>query len=147
MPVLRKISAVGFIVSSLCAANAGSAGAVHIKPRRAHHRWFDPIVGLRNQPTIRCILYAESRSTLAHPNLGDTNPYQFGPFQFTPILWDRWAWVAGVGARTSSWFLGTTSLGAVSIPAFHATLYQQALVFATVARNDGLGPWTAFDGC
>jgi hypothetical protein len=93
------------------------------------------------------VLYRESRSTFAHPNLGDTNPYQFGPFQFTPILWNRWAWVAGVGHKTASWFLGSQSLEAVTIPAFRSTLRQQALVFATVDRYDGIWPWTNYDGC
>ena len=113
----------------------------------ASQRWFQPLLSLPNQPTIRCILHAESRSTLAHPNLGDTNPYQFGPFQFTPILWNRWSWVPGVGRKTSSWYLGSASLNAVTIPAYRATLYQQAKVFATVARYDGLGMWTNFDAC
>ena len=110
-------------------------------------RWFHPLIHLANQSTIRCILNAESRSTFLHPNLTDLNPYQFGPFQFTPVLWNRWSWVAGVGRKTSSWYLGSQSLNAVTIPAFKATLAQQAQVFATVVKYDGLSMWTRFDGC
>ena len=109
--------------------------------------WYAPLLSLANQSGIRCILHAESRSTLLAPNLSDRDPYQFGPFQFTPVLWNRWSWVAGVGHKTASYFTGSTSLYAVSIPAFKATLFQQAKVFATVYHNDGLGPWTNFDGC
>lgn len=112
-------------------------------------RWFQPIMLLPKAVihTTRCILYAESRSTFTNPNLGDTNPYQFGPFQFTPVLWNRWAWVAGVGSKTASWYLGSTALNAVTIPAYRASLRQQAKVFAVVARYDGTWPWTAYDRC
>lgn len=116
--------------------------ATSLKPR-----WYAPVIRLPNQPVIRCILYRESRSTYARPNLGDVNPYQFGPFQFTPILWNRWAWVAGVGRKSPGWYLGTTTLNAVTIPAYKSTLYQQSEVFVTVVRNDGLGMWIRFDGC
>jgi hypothetical protein len=110
-------------------------------------RWFQPLLSLPNRPVIRCILMRESRSTFARPNLTDRNLGQFGPFQFTTLLWDRWSWVAGVGHKTRTWYLGTSSLDAVTVPAYRSSLYQQALVFATVARDDGLWPWTNFDGC
>ncbi len=139
MSPIRLLTA-GCIAFSLCFATAAGGAA---KPRR----WFAPLLTLPAQPVIRCILHAESRSTLAHPNTGDRDPYQFGPFQFTPILWNRWSWVAGVGRRLPAWYLGTQALNAVSVPAYRATLYQQALVFATVDRVDGLGPWTQYDGC
>ncbi len=130
-----------FVAALVVAASLGLssvAGAVS---------WFHPLIHLPHQSTIRCILYAESRSTFLRPNKTDLNPYQFGPFQFTPILWNRWSWVAGVGRKTSSWYLGSQSLNAVTIPAFKATLAQQARVFAVVARYDGYGMWTNFDGC
>lgn len=116
-------------------------------PGGATPSWFAPVARLPDQATIRCILHAESRSTYAHPNLRDVNPYQYGPFQFTTILWNRWSWVAGVGLRSRFYFTGSTALNAVTIPAYRATLWQQARVFATVDRYDGLGPWTRFDGC
>jgi hypothetical protein len=109
--------------------------------------WYDPITRLRYQPTIRCILRTESTSTEARPNTRDVDPYQFGPFQFTPILWDRWSWAAGVGTKTKYWTPHTTALNAVTIPAYKATLEEQAIVFAEVARYDGLWPWTRHDGC
>ena len=62
-----------------------------------------------------------------------------------PILWDRWSWVAGVGKKTSSWYLGTSSNSAVTIPAYKATPYQQELVFVEIVKVDGFGPWR--DGC
>lgn len=127
---------------ALTVALGSSAGA-------SSTRWFQPIMRLSDKgvATTRCILWAESRSTLKRPNMGDPNPFQFGPFQFTTILWNRWSWVAGVGHKTSSWFLGTLSLSAVTIPAYRATLRQQALVFVTVVRHDGFSPWTNYDGC
>lgn len=133
---------LSLLLISFCLTSVASASAGASPPP-----WFQPILSLPDQSIIRCILHAESRSTLARPNLTDTDPYQFGPFQFTPILWNRWAWVSGVGNKTASWYLGSQSLNAVTIPAFRATLFQQAKVFATVARNDGLGMWTRFDQC
>ena len=129
------------IVSPPTPATAASTHHAH----RIH--WYAPLLSLSPQSTVACILHAESRSTYAHPNLKDTNFYQFGPFQFTPILWDRWAWEAGVGAKTRSWYLGTTALDSVTIPAYRATLYEQAEVFAYVARHDGMWPWQNSDGC
>ena len=123
----------------------GTTTLPHIQVSRP--QWYQPLQKLYYQPTIRCILLKESVSTEAHPNLGDTDPYQFGPFQFTPLLWNRWSWAAGVGSKTSSWSLGSLSLNAVTIPAYKSTLYQQAKVFAYVARYDGLWPWRNSDGC
>lgn len=117
------------------------------KMLKQQHRWFEPLLNLPNRSIIICILYAESRSTLAHPNLGDTNPYQYGPFQFTPILWNRWSWVAKVGTKSRTWHLGTLDINAVTIPAYRATLYQQAAVFSVVVKHDGFTMWTRFDGC
>ena len=134
------------IVSPPTPATAASTHHAHVSlPTKP--KWFEPLLSLSHQSTVMCILRSESRSTEAHPNLKDTNPYQFGPFQFTPILWDRWAWEAGVGAKTRSWYLGTTALDSVTIPAYRATLYEQAEVFAYVARHDGMWPWQNSDGC
>lgn len=156
---LKKLISHTIIIGSLLAATPAGATYKHIdsfvktgnkishgiKPNKVV--WYKPLLTLPNRSTIACIMWNESRSTLAHPNRNDKNPYQFGPFQFTPILWNRWSWVAKVGTKTSSWYLGTVSLMAVTIPAYKATLYQQAKVFATVARNDGLMMWTRFDNC
>lgn len=116
-------------------------------PADAATPWYQPLLSLPGQPTVECILLHESTSTMQHPNLGDTDPFQFGPFQFTTILWDRWSWAAGVGSKTSIWTPHTTALHAVTIPAYRATLYEQAEVFAEVDRHDGLWPWTNYDGC
>lgn len=144
LKTIRTTFLAFLIVLSTFALCTGTASAASPS---SSPRWFQPMVTLPYQPTIRCILYTESHSTYVHPNLGDTDPYQFGPLQFNTILWNRWAWVAGVGHKASGWYLGTQLLHAVTIPAYRATLYEQAKVFATVARNDGLGMWTNFDNC
>ena len=153
---LKKLISHTIIIGSLLAANPAGVVNKHInnpakiESKNSHvvkYKWYEPLLTLPNRSTVVCILNAESRSTLDHPNLNDKNPYQYGVFQFTPILWNRWSWVAKVGARTSSWYLGALALNAVTIPAYKATLYQQATVFATVIRNDGFLMWTRFDGC
>ena len=114
-------------------------------PSFAAQRWFQPIAQLP-KPVFRhfgCILWHESRSTYSHPNLKDVSAYgSTGLFQVEGILWDRWAWVAGVGRKTGSWYLGTSSNAAVTIPAYKATPYQQAEVIATIWKYDKFGPWT-----
>jgi hypothetical protein len=155
---LKKLISHTIIIGSLLVPTPAGAVSKHIdnsvkvvnKISHAIHeqsKWYEPLLRLPSRSTIVCILEAESKSTMAHPNLKDRNPYQFGVFQFTPILWNRWSWVAGVGRKTASWYLGSLSLDAVTIPAYRATLNQQAKVFATVVRNDGYGMWTRFDGC
>jgi hypothetical protein len=155
---LKKLISHTVIIGSLLIATPVGAVTKHIhshvkaEQKKSHvlsstKKWYEPLLTLPNQSTIMCILKHESQSTEEHPNLGDNDPYQFGVFQFTPILWNRWSWVAGVGTKTISWFKGSISLTAVTIPAYKATLLQQAKVFATVARNDGYGMWVRFDGC
>ena len=140
--LVRKITSIAFALS-ISFASIQSATAA------AAPKWYAPISHLprAQQLEARCILLAESHSSEAHPNLRDTDPESYGPFQFTTILWNRWSWVAGVGLKAPIWFLGTTALYAVTIPAYRATLYQQAEVFATVMRIDGSWPWSKFDGC
>ena len=153
---LKKLISHTVIIGSLLFATPVGASDKHINSsvntvnKNSHiirHKWYEPLLRLPYRSTVVCILNAESRSTMAHPNLGDRNPYQYGVFQFTTILWNRWSWVAKVGAKRSTWYLGTLDLNAVTIPAYKATLYQQAMVFATVVRNDGYGMWTRFDEC
>ena len=136
---------IALLTTTVGIPSASSASSHH----PAHNApWYAPVKALPDQPVIVCILHNESRSTYAHPNLGDNNdPYQYGVFQFSVILWNRWAWVAGVGRKAPGWYLGSTALNAVTVPAYKSTLYQQSKVFATVDRNDGLGMWTRFDGC
>lgn len=82
--------------------------------------------------SFRCIIWAESRSTFEHPNLGDNNPYgSSGIFQIEQITWAAHQAVAGV---------------ARSIHVWQATAYEQARVAAAIWRADGLAPW-ASDGC
>ena len=140
---IATVPAAGSACASPTSTTLKNTSSVHSKPTR----WFQPLFALPRLSTIKCILSRESRSTFVHPNLGDRNPYQFGPFQFTTILWNRWSWVAGVGQKTRYWYLGSQALNAVTVPAFQATLSQQAEVFVTVARNDGYAMWTNWDGC
>lgn len=112
--------------------------------------WYYPLLLLspRVYHRFQCVLRVESRSTFAHPNTGDNSAVaSSGIFQIVPILWNRWAWVAGVGHKTSIWYLGATAHNAVTIPASNATLYQQARVAATIYRYDGFVPATWNDGC
>ena len=93
-------------------------------------RWYDPIRLHVSPPawhTFTCIIYAESRSTWAHPNLGDNNRYgSSGIFQF-----ENSTWLARSGFR---------------FPVWQATPRQQAIGALRLERADGFGPWKS-DGC
>ena len=94
-------------------------------------RWFQPIVDMPTAVVhgFQCRIWHESRSTFAHPNLGDNNAYgSSGIFQMEPILWNRWAPLVGV-----------------HVPVWRATPYQQSLVAVEVYKFDGFSPWR--DGC
>lgn len=139
---------------ALCIGTASTASAASTPVHHAHSApWYAPVKALPDQPVIVCILHAESRSTYAHPNLGDNNdPYQYGVFQYDTILWNAWSWKAGVGRKAAGWFNGSTALHAVTIAAYQATLSQQATVFAYIVRHDGTWPWVGNgtgwgDGC
>lgn len=100
-------------------------------PAGAHTpRWFQPIARLP-KPVFRhfaCILHVESRSTFRHPNTGDNSRYgSSGVFQIEPILWNRWAPIAGVHVQV-----------------WQASLYQQAQVAATIYKYDGFSQWTEY---
>jgi hypothetical protein len=139
---MRKFLSIAIIVCSPLLLNISTGGAASV----AHAHWYDAAAKLPNQTTVQCILHAESRSTYEHPNLGDTDPESFGPWQFTTILWNYWSWQAGVGRKAAGWFRGTIALHAVTVAAYQATLVQQTKVFAYVARHDGLWPWVGGDG-
>lgn len=128
-------------------SNSAKTVSQTVPKRSVAPKWYLPLESLNYQSTIHCILLTESVSTETHPNLGDVDPYQYGPFQFGPLLWNRWSWAAGVGSKTIYWTPHSIALNAVTIPAHKATLYEQAKVFAYVARHDGLWPWTNSDGC
>lgn len=141
---IQSLFRIALFTVALCIGTVSTASAANTPAHKTP--WYAPLQSLRSQSTISCILYNESRSTEAHPNLKDTDPYQFGPFQFDTILWNRWSWAAGVGEKSSSWYLGSISLNAVTVPAYKSSLFQQSKVFAYVDRYDGLWPWKD-DGC
>jgi hypothetical protein len=77
----------------------------------------------------------ESRSTMAHPNLGDDNgnvPGQSGIFQINNAPWGIWDHYV---------------LPKLHVLVWRATPYQQAEGFMIIWRVDGFGPWHDFDGC
>ena len=110
---------------------AVASPAVASPPR--HHPWYYPLLLLspRVYHRFECVLRVESRSTFAHPNTGDNSKTgSSGVYQMEPVLWDRWAPVAGVGT-----------------PIWSSTLWDQSKVAATIYKHDGFGPATWNDGC
>jgi len=142
----KRIFSVLVLAASLF-ASIGFVASSQASGATARPHWYAPVMALPDQPVIVCILHNESRSTYAHPNLGDNNdPYQYGVFQYDTILWNYWSWQAGVGRKAPGWFRGSTALHAVTIAAYQSTLPQQAKVFAYIVRHDGTWPWTGHNG-
>ena len=137
MKLLRTLAPLIAVVSTITAVPA-SAGTttitttVRIAPPPRARPWYYPLLLLSPRVYHRfeyCVLPGQSRSTFAHPNLGDNvnDGGSSGIFQMEPVLWNRWAPAAGVHAKL--WL---------------ATPYQQSLVAAVVYRHDGFEPWS---GC
>jgi hypothetical protein len=81
--------------------------------------------------TFACVIAHESRSTYAHPNLGDNNGAPNGDsgiFQISDGTWAAHQQAAHIPLRVHVW---------------QATPYQQALVAVAIYRADGWGPWRA----
>ena len=122
-----------FVISGVAPA-ANAATPHHHNP---HPIWYAPLVGLPHAARIRvdCVIERDSRSTEAHPNLGDNNatvPGQSGIFQMNNApggVWDVYVWPK------------------LHVRIWNATAYQQAEGFVDVWRVDGFAPWHAFDGC
>ena len=98
----------------------------------ASQRWFSPLLKLPKSdlPAVACVLEHESRSTFAHPNLGDDNgnPGDSGLFQIdnTPKgVWARWV------------------LPKLHVLVWKASAFQQAEGFVLIFQHDGWGPWSA----
>ena len=110
-------------ISAMCLGVGGSASAASR----------NPILSLPSsaRTTFACIMWHESRSTLAHPNLRDNNANggSSGVFQIIAPTWNYWAPKVGV-----------------HVPVWRATYYQQSLVAVEIWRNDSFKPW-ASDGC
>ena len=119
------------------AGNVSVAGATTSHHHNPHPIWYAPLVGLPRPVLARteCVLWRESRSTLAHPNLGDNNgtvPGQSGLFQMNNApggVWDVYVWPK------------------LHVVIWRASAYQQAQGFVIVWRHDGFAPWHPFDGC
>jgi hypothetical protein len=120
---MRRLLITAFVSSiiSLVSLTSAPVGAIS-------HPWYYPLLKLGPSVYHRfefCVLPGQSRSTFTHPNLGDNSKYgSSGVFQMEPILWNAWAPLAGV-----------------HVVIWRATLYQQALVAATVYKHDGFTPW------
>lgn len=97
----------------------------------AHHQKQGPLVSLLRQygPMVRCIMWAESRSTPSHLNLRDnrTDGGSSGIFQFQDSTF----------RAHSPW----------PIHVWQASPYQQEVTFVRTVRVNGFGQWTRFDGC
>jgi hypothetical protein len=117
-PNLRTILACSLLVLS---------GSISTTASAAPTRWFEPIAKLPKAAFrhFACIIRIESRSTFQKPNLGDNSRHgSSGVFQIEPVLWGRWAPLAGVHVQV-----------------WQASLYQQAEVAATIYKYDGFSPW------
>ena len=117
-----------------------SIGSVAVASAHTRH-WYDPLLKLPHADLLRaqCVIWHESRSTFANPNLGDDNgngtpahPQQSGIFQMNNQpggVWDLYA------------------MPTLHVVIWKATAFQQAQGFMMVWRVDGFGPWHAYDGC
>jgi len=128
------ITAIAFSFSNIGLAPISSAHTTHhlIVP------WYQPLLTLPKSwtPAIQCLLHNESRSTYAHPNLGDnrtpsmgTNSGIFQMANYVRGVWDTYA------------------MPRLHVQIWLATPYQQAKGFVLVLRLDGgFHPWHG-DGC
>lgn len=128
---------VSFFAILTISVGTVSAASAHTHPRKNPHPiWYAPLVGLPHWARVRvdCVIWRESTSTEAHPNLGDNNgdPGQSGIFQMSNQpggVWDLYAYPK------------------IHVQLWKATAYQQAEGFVDVWRVDGFFPWHAYDGC
>lgn len=96
-------------------------------PAKWYHPWYYPILllGPRVWHRFECVIWVQSRSTFAKPNIGDNTRHgSSGIYQIEPVLWDRWA-----------------PLAHVRVPVWLATPLQQSLVAAVIYEHDGFSPW------
>lgn len=118
---MKRVVAVLSLVASLglsSVAGASPRNPIALLPQPVRH-------------VFACIMWRESRSTFAHLNLRDNNPYgSSGIFQIVEGTWARWA-----------------PLAKVFVPVWKASAYQQELVAIVIWRHDGFSPWSASDGC
>lgn len=113
------------LVGKLCLVICLSLGAlVHSAPR-------NPIITSSVRSTWACVMWHESRSTVAHPNLRDNNSDggSSGVFQIIASTWNHWAPLVGI-----------------HVPVWRASYYQQSVVAVEIWRHDGFSPWGG-DGC
>lgn len=123
---VKRVAALSLIAASLVPASFAGASPP---------RWYQPILALPSAATVtfECVIWRESRSTFAHPNLHDDSRYgSSGIFQIEQATWAAHQLAAGVPLSVHVW---------------QATPYQQALVAVAIYRANGFGPWTLNDGC
>lgn len=118
----RKIlSLIAVPILSVLFATPASAGRLN------------PLAATRGsvKATWACIMWRESRSTFAHPNLRDDSRIgSSGVYQIEVSIWDYWAPKIGI-----------------HVPVWRASYHQQSLVAQEIWKHDGFGPWTMSDGC
>jgi hypothetical protein len=124
--IRTTLIAITFTVVSLVA----SPVVAHASPDQNPRPWYyaiqhaGPVIFAR----FTCIIWRESRSTWAHPNLGDNNRYgSSGIFQFEDSTWLRRS-----GFKFHVWL---------------ASPRQQAIGALNLERADGFGPWTTSRLC
>ena len=115
------------LVPLLCATSAGAT---------APPKWYAPLLKLPHSAVraFECVIYHESRSTFARPNLGDdnANPGDSGIFQIDNTshgVWGRWV------------------LPHLHVLVWRASAYDQAWGAVTIYRHDGFAPWSADAMC
>ena len=99
-------------------------------------KWYAPILTLPRswQTAVQCMMHVESRSTEAHPNLGDDNAVhgQSGIFQMANYVGGVW---------------DTYAMPRLHVVIWKASAFQQAEGLVLVLRLDGgFHPWHG-DGC
>ena len=108
---------VAAIVLAMVLGLAPSAGASGMGPIAR--------IAPRFRAVFTCIIWTESRSTWAHPNLTDVSRSgSSGIFQMEPALWERWSRQLGI-----------------HVPLWRASVFQQERVAVEVMRHDGFSPW------
>ena len=147
MSFLRKLSVFSFAISSLLATNAGATVATvahhtsptaissHLRHRARQPSPASPILALPAsvRRVFECIMWYESRSTLAHPNLRDNNAYgSSGVFQIEQGTWAAHQTQARVPGNIHVW---------------QASYAQQVQVAVAIWRADGFGPWSTWRLC
>ena len=126
---MQRLIALSLAFSSLFIASVAGASPSHVPAPR--NNWILHLNHVAKSKWL-CILWAESRSTLAALNLTDNNPYgSSGIFQIEQATWRAHQLAAGVP---------------VSVHVWQASVGQQFAVARAIWLSDGFLPWSG-DHC